>query len=76
MGSRASTAIYSSYLVGESLNKDGDEQVEEDVVTKGHQGHEVERSPVARSLHPGEQHDIPVFLGQDLDFTRKRRNVF
>ena len=55
------------YLVGESLNEDGDEEVEQDVVAEGHERHEVEGRPVGGPLHPSEQHDIPVLLGQHLN---------
>lgn len=55
------------YLVGEALDQDGDEEVEEDVVAEGHQGHEVEGSPVARALHPQEEDNVPVLLGKDLE---------
>ena len=54
------------YLVGEPFHQNGHQQVEEDVVAEGHQGHEVQGGPVARLLHPGEQDNVPVLLGQDL----------
>lgn len=33
------------YLCGEPLDQDGDQQIEEDIVAKGHEGNEVEGSP-------------------------------
>ena len=69
------------YLVGESLNQNGDEKVEEDVVTERHQSHKVESSPVTGSLHPGEEDNVPVLLCQhlntqiflDLKYIKKKR---
>lgn len=58
-------------LVGESLDEDGHEQVEEDIVAERHQGDKVERRPVARLLHAGEEYNIPVLLCQDLRGTAK-----
>lgn len=55
-----------TYLGREAFHEDGHEQVEEDVVAEGHQGHEVQRGPVARLLHAVEEHHVPVLLGQDL----------
>ena len=55
-----------AHLIGEPLDEDGDQKVEEDVVAEGHEGDEVERRPVTRVLHPGEEHDVPVLLRQDL----------
>lgn len=55
-----------TYLGGEALDEDSDEQVEEDVVTEGHQCDEVEGCPVRCFLHTVEENDVPVFLGQDL----------
>ena len=54
------------YLVGESLDKDGHEEVEEDIVAEGHEGHKVEGGPVGGALHTRKQHDVPVLLGQHL----------
>lgn len=58
--------ICTTYLRGEALDQDGDEQVEEHVVAKGHEGHEVESCPVRRLLHAVEQHHVPVLLREDL----------
>jgi hypothetical protein len=54
------------YLGGKSLDQNGDQQVEKNVVAKGHEGDEVESGPVAGFLHAVEEHNIPVLLGQDL----------
>ena len=51
-----------THLIGEPLDQDGDQEVEEDVVAEGHEGDEVQRGPMTRVLHPGEEHDVPVLL--------------
>jgi hypothetical protein len=58
------------YLIGEAFNQDSHQQIEEDIVAKGHQGHKVKGCPVASSLHAQEQHNIPIFLGQNLQYSR------
>ena len=55
-----------THLIGEPLDQDGDQEVKEHVVAEGHEGDEVERRPMTRVLHPGEEHDVPVLLRQDL----------
>ena len=55
------------YLVGESLDENGDKKVEEDVVPKRHQSDKVKSSPVTGSLHPGKEDNVPVLLCQHLN---------
>lgn len=49
-----------------ALNQNGYEQVEEDVVSKGHEGYKVEGSQRRGGGHPVIEHRIPVLLGEDL----------
>ena len=60
------------YLVRKPLHQDGNQQVEEDIVAEGHEGNKVEGCPVAGFPHPQEKNDVPVFLGQNLEWTRVR----
>ena len=53
-------------LVGESLNEDGHQQVEQHIVAKGHEGNEVKGGPVRGSFHSSKEHNVPVFLCQHL----------
>ena len=55
-----------TYLVWEAFHQNGHQEIEEDVVTEGHQGHKVQSSPVTGALHAKEEHDIPILLCQDL----------
>ncbi|KAF4015452.1 hypothetical protein G4228_007259 [Cervus hanglu yarkandensis] len=50
----------------ETLHQDGHQQVEEHIVAKGHEGHEVEGGPGGRGGHAIVQDDVPVLLGEDL----------
>ena len=54
--------MWPEYLGWESFDEDGNQQVEEDVVSEGHQGDEVEGGPCGRAGHPVIQHLVPVFL--------------
>jgi len=54
--------MWSVNLGRESLDEDGNQQVEEDVVSKGHQSDEVESGPGRRTGHAVIQHLVPVFL--------------
>ena len=51
-----------AYLIWESFHKNSDEKIEEHVIAKSHESHEVKRSPVRSVLHTGEQNDVPVLL--------------
>ena len=55
-----------SHLVGEALNEDGHQQVEQHIVAKGHEGNKVEGSPVGGPFHSRKKHNVPVFLCQHL----------
>ena len=67
------STLLSPHLVGEALHEDGHQQVEQNVVAEGHEGHEVEGGPVGGPLHAGEQHNVPVLLGQHLAADRVRQ---
>lgn len=54
------------YFCLKALNQNGYKQVEEDVVAKGHEGHEVEGSQWRGGRHPVVEHRVPVLLGEDL----------
>ncbi|KAB0351512.1 hypothetical protein FD754_016369 [Muntiacus muntjak] len=51
------------HLSLETLHQDGHQQVEEHVVAKGHEGHEVQGGPGGRGGHAVVQDDVPVLLG-------------
>ena len=55
-----------THLSGESLDEDGNKEVEKDVVAEGHEGNEIEGSPGRGACHAGVEHCVPVFLCQDL----------
>ena len=67
------STLLSPHLVGEALHEYGHQQVEQNVVAEGHEGHEVEGGPVGGPLHAGEQHNVPVLLGQHLAADRVRQ---
>ena len=54
------------HLIGETLNEDGHQQVEQHIVAKGHEGNKVKRGPVRGPFHPSKEHNVPVFLCQHL----------
>ena len=54
------------YLGGESFDENGNEKVEENVISERHQGDEVERRPGRRARHSVVQDLVPVFLRQNL----------
>lgn len=54
------------YFSLKALDQNGYEQVEEDVVAKGHEGDKIEGSQRRRGGHPVIEHCIPVLLGEDL----------
>lgn len=56
-----------------ALDQNGYEQVEEDVVAKGHEGDEIEGGQRRRGGHPVIEHRVPVLLGEDLQMGRKRK---
>lgn len=58
--------LFFLYLSLKAFHKDGHQQIEQDVVPKGHQGHKVESRPGRGGGHAVIQHDIPVLLGQNL----------
>lgn len=60
-----------THLRRETLNENGDQQIEEHVIAEGHQRYEIERRPVRRLLHAVEENDVPVLLREDL--RRQRR---
>ncbi|TNN60253.1 hypothetical protein EYF80_029506 [Liparis tanakae] len=62
------------YFGLKALNQDGDEQVEEDVVAEGHEGHKVEGGQRRGGGHPVVEHRVPVLLGEDLQ-TGVRRDA-
>ena len=51
-----------TYLSGKSFDENGDQQIEEDVVSKCHQSNKIERGPVTCLLHAIKQDHIPIFL--------------
>lgn len=55
-----------SYLCLKTLDQDGHQQVEEDVVPEGHQRNEVEGGYGRGGSHAVIQYLVPVFLGQNL----------
>lgn len=55
-----------AYLSREALHKDGHQQIEEHIVSKGHESHKVQGSPVAGLFHAIEEHNIPIFLSKYL----------
>ena len=55
-----------THLVGKPLDKNGDQQVEQDVVAESHEGDEIKGGPMGRPLHPRKKHDVPIFLGEHL----------
>ena len=59
-------------LLWKTLHQDGDQQVEQYVITKSHQDNKVERSPVRSALHSVEQHHIPIFLCENLQWFQAR----
>ena len=62
-----------SYLRLETFHQDGHQEVEEDVIAKGHQGHKVEGCPGRGGGHPVIKHNVPVFLGEDLGRKEERK---
>lgn len=55
-----------SYLCLKALNQDGHQQVEEDIVSKGHEGHEVKSGKWWSGCHAIVQNNVPVLLRQNL----------
>ena len=55
----------------ETLHQDGHQQVEEHIVAKGHEGHEVQGGPGGCGGHAVVQDDVPVLLGEDLGEERR-----
>lgn len=55
-----------AYLGREALYKDGHQQVEKHIVSKGHECYKVEGGPMAGLLHTIEEYNIPVLLGEYL----------
>lgn len=54
------------YLRLETLDQDGDQQVEEHVVPEGHESHEIQGGAGRGGNHAVVQHHVPVLLSQDL----------
>ena len=59
-------SAFEAHLVGEALHEDSHQQVEEDIVAKGHEGHKVQGGPVRRPFHASKEHNVPVLLRQHL----------
>lgn len=55
-----------SYLVREAFYQDGNQQVEEDIIAKGHQGHKIQGRPMTCPLHTRKQNNVPVLLSKNL----------
>jgi len=66
----------SAYVGWKSFDEDGDEEVEQDVVSERHQRDEVERRPGGRAGHPVVQDLVPVFLSQNLHRRAEATNSF
>ena len=60
------SAFEPTHLVGEPLDEDGHQQVEQHIVAKGHEGNKVKGGPVRGPLHSSKKHNVPVFLCQHL----------
>lgn len=54
------------YLCLKAFNQDGHQQVEEDIVSKGHEGHKVKSRNWWSGCHAIVQNYVPVLLGQNL----------
>lgn len=50
----------------ETLHQDGHQQVEKDIVAKGHEGHKVEGGPGGGGGHAIVEDDVPVLLRENL----------
>lgn len=50
----------------EPLDQNGNQQIEQHVIAKGHQGHEIQRRPIGRLRHTVRQHHVPILLRQNL----------
>lgn len=54
------------HLVGETLDKNSHQQVEQHIVAKGHEGNKVKGGPVRGPFHSSKEHNVPVLLCQHL----------
>ena len=63
------------YFAGKSFDKNGDEEVEQDVVAERHQKYEIESGPRRRHRHAGVQYLVPVFLRQNLSTSTRTSTV-
>lgn len=64
------------YLSLEALHQNGNKQVKEHIVAKGHEGNEVKGSPGRRGGHSVVEHLVPVLLGQDLQAEDGRQGFY
>lgn len=51
-----------TYLRAKALHENGNQQIEQHVITECHQCNEVQCRPVASLFHAIEKHNIPIFL--------------
>lgn len=67
--------LINAYLWRKAFNENGDQQIEENVIAKGHQRYEIECGPMRSFLHTVEEDNVPVFLCEDLHKTREGKKL-
>ena len=59
------------YLIGKTFDQNGHKEIEQYVISKGHQGHKIKGCPMTCPLHTKEQHNVPILLRKNLKRKRK-----
>ena len=60
------------YLVWKSFHQNGHQEIEENIISKCHKGNKIQSSPMTCSLHSGKKNNIPILLGQYLEYKIQR----